>query len=744
MLGFLKKYQKIFFVVVALLVGVSVMFVGLLPRNLSAPHDPVFFKTVAGEKIKRSQFEGLKALLTTNNGEMLLYGNYLGFHFFPEDVFTQNIVQPNLIKLIAEKKADEFLDFWKEQHQKEQHFKTYVHPQSTLLSAEYIWQKHAPQIPELIKKLQQETDPKEAFKLRAELFAQENQFSSYALWQFLMEQQRQYQWLSPDENMEPLALSLFGYRSLHDWFGEKMIDYVCQFICQVSSLAKKKGYQATYREAENSLMALNEQSFKQLQFLGLKEFNDADSYFHAKLTRLGMNKAQIISLWQEILTFQNILNEAAHTVILDDFTLNGFEQYASEQIELCRYKLPNHLNFKSLTELAKFEAYLTALGKKSDELNLDFITKPIHQIENENPQLIEQKIEIQFKELDLQKAAISISVQDVWNWKFNPANASSLKAKFPKLEIDSKMNPKDYQAAIESVDYFTQIQMDQFVREFLFKKNENWLSEALEKAPMQIQECVARKSGYKLPFKGLEVASNKKQFLTKLFDFDSAEQLDQNPITFDNQHYYQVVKVQSIEPPRIVEYKELLLDKTADKLLHQFLSKMHKNSEDKDKDFSKVKEKFLKEFLKPIQKAICDSYDQQFGKQPGQLNDYFYCEYRFFMPMKNALEEYKKIGSLQKELVSFNIESFSETLIRQENNTQELEELLSLKEGEWTDVQMKDHSLQFAKILRKNDSTEKEHPMQKKLRQELASESIKALAEEFLEQIELKNYSNLS
>ena len=414
MLGFLKKYQKIFFVFVALLVGTSVMFVGLLPKNLSGSNDRTLFRTVTGKKIKQSHYDGLKALLTTNNGELLIYGQNLGMNFFPEDVFTQNLVESKLIRLIAEKKKDELKEFWVEQQAREKHYKPYSHPQMSNVSAENVWFKHAPRIPELLKQIQAEENPSKLFDLRADLFLEENNFSPFALWQFLSEKQSQYQWIQKDEAMAPFAISLFGYRSLQDWFGEKMMDYVCQFVLQVSSIAKQKGYQASYKEAENSLLKLNDLCFKQLQFLGLKEFSDSTSYFHAKLNRLGMNKMQMISLWREVLTFQNFLNEAAHSALLDDLTLNDFEQYATEQVEICRYQPPEYLKFNSLNDLGKFEVYLTALGKPKGEIGLDFALKPTQELEKKFPQLVEHSIELEYKEIDVNQAAISVSVQDIW------------------------------------------------------------------------------------------------------------------------------------------------------------------------------------------------------------------------------------------------------------------------------------------------------------------------------------------
>jgi len=189
MLGFIKKYQKFFFFVTAFFVCVSVLFFGLLPKNLSTEKDNVLFTTHNGRRIKRSQLEGLKALLLTCNGELLVYGQHLGMQFFSQDPFTQYIVKTGFIKLIADKKENELTADFEKQHRYEKNFKTYVHPGTPFLSADEVWASHAPEIRDQLKKFQSEKDPKKAFELKTELFLEENNFAPFALWQLLSERQ---------------------------------------------------------------------------------------------------------------------------------------------------------------------------------------------------------------------------------------------------------------------------------------------------------------------------------------------------------------------------------------------------------------------------------------------------------------------------------------------------------------------------------------------------------------------------
>lgn len=745
MLSILKKYQKFIFIVIAFFICISVMFMGILPKSMASISDPILFHTVSGKKIKRSHYEGLKALLTTNNGEAILYGQNLGMHFFPEDVFTQNLIKPKLLYLIAEKKQAELQEFWKAQHDKEVHYKPYAHPEATFISAESIWIKHAPQIPDLLKKMKAETDLKKIFELRTELFLEENQFSPFALWRFLSEQQSQYQWMGPDEQMIPLSLSLFNYRSFQDWFGDKMIDYVCQFILHTSSVAKERGYGASYKEAEEHLVQLNQRSFDQIQFLGLKEFPDATSYFNAKLARLGMNKMQMVAIWREVLTFQNFFNEASHAAMLDNFTTNDFEHFASEQVEINKYLPPAPLHFKSLTELAKFEAYLQALGKSADDLRLDFTMNSLDEIEKNYPQLIEQNVEMAFKEVDAHGAAVIISVQDIWNWKANRDHTTELVARFPKLKLDHTMSDEEYMAAFDELDYFTNMQIDQHVRQILLKNNDEWLAKAYENAPLVKGVYCVRKNGQKLPFKGLDLSAKKEEFLKNFFTMaQNASDNNGAPITisFDDRYYYQIQKIHAKDEAKLVDYQNLVSDKTAEKLLHQVLAKVHKTSSFQGKEFERVKDSVMKEWLAPIKSAILRDYEAVNGEKPHQESDAFYCDYRLYQPMREALhylshhsdEETFALNSL------WTVMPQDETLIRHQSNGREIDQLLTHSEGDWTSVEVKQHSPSFAKVVsKKHDS--RAHPMQKQLRKEIVQEIICSLAKEMLDQMKFEDYT---
>lgn len=739
MLGLFKRYQKFIFIITAFFVCISVVFLGLLPRNLTTLKDEVVYKTKNGRKVKRTQMDGLKALLLTSNGEMLIYGNHLGMQFFSEDLFSKYLVQTNLIQYIAEKKQDELLADWEKQMKFEKNFKPYVHPQASFLGADEIWARHAPKLKETLCELQKETDPKKALELRLKLFSYQNEFTPFALWQFLSERESSYQWIEKDENLRPQSLALFGYRSPIDWFGEKMVQYVCEFIYHMSSEAKKRGYRVSLHEAEQDLIKLNNHYYEQMQFLGLKEFSDPDSYFDAKLSRLGMNKMQMVSLWREVLLLQQFLSEASQAALFDNFTLKEFEDYASDQVEVCKYSLPKEFHFKSIKELAQFEAYLSALGKKQGDLSLNFEIKPLSELEKKYPQLIEEEVEVSFKEISLAEAALGIKVQDVWIWKTNPKNANSLIAKFPKLSLDQKLDPESYAKQFDALDYFTSLQIDQHVRQMLLKESSDWQTKAFEASSPKVETLKVRKNGHKLPFKGLELSSKKETFLKQFFANAKNEKKEPIPITtFDDQNYYQILSITSKSSPKLVAYKDLEEDKTLDKIFQKTLTQEHKKSSFSNENLDKVKDKVLAQYLGSIKEAIKLDYQKNVKDKSNYFPDSFYCRYRLYKPMRDLFnEESNKDVEKLFALNSFiTLQKEDETLVRYESENNSLDPLLAMEEGDWYFEQKVIEAPCFMNLLKKGFN-EKVRPIQQKLRNDIKQEMTRALVLDQLNKMDL-------
>ncbi len=340
MLGFLQRYQKAFIAVLVAVLCISFLFFGIFPKGGGRIEDPVAFKLKDGKKIKKSHFEGIKALMETNNGETLVFGKALGSHFFTENFIVSDLMKPGILSLLVDRYYEDLKDELKEHLEREKRFKPYIHPSANFLSAETIWTIHAPKLKEEFTRLSVETDPKNAFELRQKLFLQEENFDPFALWQVLSNQESQFNWLPKDPELVPEKLHLFDYKSTREWLGDTLLDKAVKLVLEVNHLAKIQGCVVSKHDAENDLLKLNKINFQRLKALGMKDFESPEQYYQAKLKALGLNSHQMIELWRELLVFRRFLNEGAQSILLDNPTLEAFEKYASEKVHVASYSLP--------------------------------------------------------------------------------------------------------------------------------------------------------------------------------------------------------------------------------------------------------------------------------------------------------------------------------------------------------------------------------------------------------------------
>ncbi len=670
MLGFIQRYQKIFLIVVAVFISISFLFFGILPKGPQKATDKTVYRTFNKQKVRQSKFEGFKVLLNTNNGDNALYGKALGAHYFTENFVYSDIIKPGILGLLVDRNLEFLTDDLKAQHQKESKYQFYSHPSAPFLNADTIWSIHAPDLKASIENLKVETDLKSAFENRQKLYSEESRFSSFDLWKILNEQESQFQWIPKDSELNPQRLQLFGYNSLEDWFGEKLMGKVCEFIFEVNALAKKQGYRITDQEAEQDLMALNEQNFMKIKSLGVKDFEDSQAYMDAKLKHLGMNRLQMVSIWKDLLLFRRFFQEAGTSVVLDSYALEHFEHYAGEKMKVARFSLPEDLQFHSLKDLMQFEVYLEAIGKPLNQLALAFKMGSLESISNKYPQLVERPLEVQYKKVSLANAALNIKVQDIWKWKLDPNNFQALANRFPKLNLQGEFDSEDYQDLLENLDTTAQLQIDQFVREILLKENTDWLEKAFYIAEIVKEELSPRKNGQGLPFKGLEVSSKKELFLENFFKSIDQDELGMEPTTFNEKDYYQVVSVSAREDERLVPFQQLKEDRTLEKLLSKRSTNNSKN-------------KLEKELFEPLKREIRNDYLSLHKESNNELTNEFYCKYRMYYPMRLALE-FMKEHSESNEEYAFNglwtLKESPHTYVRYLENKQEMD-ACSFKRG---------------------------------------------------------------
>ncbi len=266
MLEFFRKYQKYFFLVITIVIIISFSFFGTYSAfTTKMGHEIPVFTAVDGQVVSRSDLDEMAVFLGTDAQDKLMFGGAWGPNFFNNGVIAKDFLDTGLAEILVESYAEDLRPDLQPRLDKEKRFVLYTHPQGKFVSVENAWRYVAPEMKQQYEKLMKQTNPlaPEAFEARVNLFLGEKKFPPPLLRQVLQYQQRQFSWMMPDENLDRMDLSLFGYHTVEDWFGPRFIRLVSQFIINAAKIAEQKGYVVTKEETLADLMQNARESYEQ-------------------------------------------------------------------------------------------------------------------------------------------------------------------------------------------------------------------------------------------------------------------------------------------------------------------------------------------------------------------------------------------------------------------------------------------------------------------------------------------------
>lgn len=717
MIQFLKRYQRSIFFVITVLIIFSIVFYGVRPALDHKPQDPIAFQTFNKQKVKRSELHNMTALLSTHEGNHIFFKEDLGVHFFGDSLIQKEFIQSGLLEALFDKYEETLQDEVLVRWNKEKEYTPYVHPYGSYVNAINLWVRFAPSLHESFDKYKQASTAKEAFLAKLNLFNQERDFPPYLLWQHLRAQESKFSSLPKDPQLVPKKLSLFHYQSYEDWLGSSLIEKMAAFIFHTAALAEKNGYKVTQEEVLRDIVSRNEYAYHQLKEVGDLPFESSAQFLQLKLSAMGISQEQILSLWSKVLLFKKYFNEAASSLFLDPLTFESFENYAHQSVEAEVYRLPQDLQFHDFRMLELFEVYLRAVtGKKLNRYEIPEKTLALEEIDKRVPELIETPFEIQYKEVDRASVGLKISLREIQKWELDPHNLPLLVKHFPSLGFKESLSQSMIFDVIEALNPKDRQKVDHFAKHAILDKQTDWTEKSLEEKEILTLEVDLRKKGGKLPFKGIERSPQREAFIEKLFQ-EEAPPL----ISFNDEHYYQVVSSQKKGDKKLVSFKTALADQTLTDLFfkelkdrYEILKKKNpealQDKEGKIKPFSEMKDSLEEELFKPLKGAIQKEAQRLQKPLPEWQNDGVLAGYRllgFFENLKGRVIEGESSLSL---LGLFDIQKNVEKISRAKETDLDAENFLSMKEGAWTEVKPTPMGgLYFAKILQKIEEKNENH-----------------------------------
>ncbi len=644
MLHFFRKYQTYFFAVITVVIIISFSFFGTyntLPAN--SIHEQIAFTAVDGTQVKRMDLDEVALFIGTDTEDKRLLGGIWGPNFLNDGVIRNDILSTGLAGILINAYPGLVEADLQGKLEKEKRFSLYKHPFAPFLTTESAWAYFAPNMKTHYDELRNADNAidADAVNARIALFLEEKRFSAPLLRQVLRYQQKQYNWLTPDPNLERIDLSLFGYHTVDDWFGPRFLRLVSEFIINSSKIAEQKGYKVSKAEVLADLMKNSEISYKQNMqnpHLGVANSNE---YFNEQLRRLGMDRTKAVNVWQQVMLFRRMFQDVGNSVFVDPIMSQNLFDYANETISGDLYKLPPDLRFADFRAMQKFEIYLDAVSKRSKESDKDLLALPaklssVEKVKKKTPELVQKRYLLEVAQIQKPSLYARVGLKETWNWEVEDANWTSLKKEFPELGIKPANTREERLTALNALDDVTRSRVDQFARKAIVKAHPEWIKEALNNVEPTVVAVNIHSAGGKSLF-GLQNRDELMALLDKAplpnekatdESTEAASKLEN--FTGDNETFYRIVVLKRAPGEEISTFAEANREGVLDSLLDHQLEvqyvKVRENypekfqREDKTwKNLADVKNAVAEIYFEKLLNAIREDYKNATdnkGQQP--------------------------------------------------------------------------------------------------------------------------------
>ncbi len=639
MLNFLRKHQRIFFIIITAAIVVSFCFFGTYSTLGSREEipDKEFVRGVNGSPIMQQELAALCRLIESSpfdraNGESRGMPNFLNDGVIEKDFLATGMGVMLARNYFEELKPD--LDLrMKKIHQ----FRPYVHPRATQISVEGAWARFSPSLLEHLRALKTKSDPSttETLALMSQLYLDQAQMPPHILKQILSMQQNQWN-VPPDPLLANSDLRLFGFKSMEDWFGPKFISLIAQFILNAAQIAEENGYEVKVDEIRSDLYQNIYQGYQETARNAHMSADQAGHYYQMKMRSLGLDEGMLIHAWKKVMLCRRLFEDGGGSILIDPLAYQQFYQFAKENVHVCLYQLPSILQFPDFRSMLKFQLYLESVAAEPSRLRNDLRMPTqfasLEQIEKRTPELIERHIEIEWSEISKEDLCRSMSVKETWGWEVEDPHWDLLKNNFLEIATSSASSAQERLAVLEKLDKTLRVKMDQFARAKMIDEQTDKMTFALETAPMKTSSVGLRAKGTVFPFAAakdnLELVALLEKAALKSEGANPANQR-LNHYTPDQEHYYRIHVIRREDAKKVLTFDEAGKDGTLDRLLDKRLEESYpevrkrnvhpfQQSNGQWKPFKEVKDLIGKYLFADVLHAIEDQYRTYFGILPGK------------------------------------------------------------------------------------------------------------------------------
>lgn len=776
MLQFFRKHQKVIFLFTTIAIVISFVFFGTYSTLRSqGPKmtDEEVTKLLDGSSLKKSQVIMMARFLSANLEDSRGEKHTL-INLFNDGVLEKDILGTPLGKQLARQYIAECSEDVQQRWKQAVAYKPYVHPQVTFISAESIWTSFEPSLIDVMARIKknQTSDATESFSLLCDAYLKQRRVPAEMMRRILFYQQNQASWAAKDPKLENTDLSLFGFHNAEEWLGSKYIELAGQFILNSAVLAKQNGYSVSKTEARASLLENLSRGMKLMseQSLTPEEVRNA---FYQQLRILGLDEMSCVELWQNVLLFRKLFQNAEKIVHVDPRLVEEHYKLAKKISVIDLYELPPVLRAVDFRSLMKLQLYIDSISTpkaRGDILAIPKEVLSLQEIEKKAPELVQKGYVVEFSEVTKQDVLSSISIKEIWQWELADDHWSLLRTEFPILARERATSREERFAALEKLSSKQRADVDLFAQNKILEEKPELLKHALQAAQRKTKELRLSSKGASSPF-ALESHAQLMSYLDK-----SALAGQRNPpveaiasqqkllcYSEDGEHYYSIAVLTRDDSKSVLTFVQANGSGILDQMLLKRLEELYPEARKKDpatfqnadgsfKPLREVQEAVGKYAFADMLRAIEKEYAQHFGVQPTaqqKQGTSFYVTYRSLSFLKEA-EQHLKVQPEDSKWVAL---SDSKTYLRElekqwlltksereiplsDETLFSTKQLQDVAEGGWSNVLLtKNGTLCFFHTLRKEESGKVPSSEEKKIKEILLTQAKSQLVEDLLKRI---------
>lgn len=735
MLNFFRKYQKIFFIFVTVVIIFSFSFFGTFSTMATSQDTPdvEIAKLINGAPLRQSDMSGMNHFIKAD------------VELFSDSTIEKEFFSSGLAAMLAEKYFDQIGPDIENRLMRLKHYQPYAHPRAPFISVMNVWEQFAPRIKQIYMQLMesQEVTPKE-FALLCDLYHAQKALPDHFMRQILSYQIGQYSGLKPDPLLAQTDLSIAGMHHLDDFLGPRFIELLSQFICNGAAYAETKGYHVTKDEARAEYL------FKIQHALSQSEKNQneaAENYYYQLLQHTGMHEDFFLKQWQKVLCCTYFLDEPAKTALLSSEEVKELYHVMKEKAKVVVYQLPKELRISDFKSLMKWQLYLEAISsidRKDLLLPKQFLS--LDEIQKKQPEMLFRSCVVKMASINKKDLALDIGIKEMWQWQLDEKNFAWIQSQFPTISSQNLLTDKERDAALEALDPQLRMKVDQASRLKMVDEHPEKLKIALDSKELEQMTLNIPLKGEIKQFIGIVDLSN----LIQVLEAKETPLVGESfQVTYDQEHYYRMEIIEPLKEVQVMSFSEadragvldLLLDEQLE-AAYPHIRKAHPKEfqleDDSWQPFDQVKDRigefYFQDLLQTIEKECKEVCAQE------QWTPDLYATYRFYPYLRQVQAKVMtNLGDLNKNAEEsfpanqWNLEKKELEFTRKEQSGVISDLAFALSDGQWSKlVLLPSGDFGFFNLVEKRAPGDPSLEELKQLHHPLAEDAKRSVMQELL------------